>query len=81
MVQDDTPLHFIGDALKGKKFEDLFLKYVTILDPSSTDNFDSTIFQTIIKFQLEGEETDRWKKIVNTCMGFSEETFTVVYHL
>ena len=50
-------------------------------DPSSTDNFEFNIVQTIIKRQLEGVETDKWNKIVNKCMGFSEETFTGVNHL
>ena len=39
LVQDDTPLHFLGNALNGKKSEDLFLKDVTIPDPSSTEKF------------------------------------------
>ena len=34
--QYDTPLHFQGDALKGKKAEDFFLKDGTIPDPRST---------------------------------------------
>ena len=66
---------------EGKKAEDLVLKDGTIPDPSSTDNVEFKIFQTVIKRQLEGGETDNWHKIVNTCMGFSEETFTGVRHL
>ena len=52
--QYDTPLHFQGDALKGKKVEDFFLKDGTIPDPSSTEKIYFNIFQTIIKRQLEG---------------------------
>ena len=66
---------------EGKKAEDLLLKDGTILDPSSTDNAEFKIFQTIIKRQLEGGEIDKWNKIVNTCMGVSEETSTVVHHI
>ena len=53
------------------KAEGLFLKDVNIPDPSSTENAEFKIVQTIIKCQLKGGETDRWKKIVNTCMGVS----------
>ena len=63
-----------------KKEGDLFLKYCNIPDLSSTDNSEFKIFQTI-KCQLEGGETDKWYKIVNTCMGVSEETSTVVHNL
>ena len=45
------------------------------------DNDEFKIFQTIIKGQLEGGETDNWNKIVNTYMGVSEETSTGVHHL
>ena len=79
--QDDTPLHLRGDNLKGKNKEDLLLKDGDIPDPSSTDNVEFKIVQTIIKCQLEGGETDKWSKIVNTCMGFSEETSTGVHHM
>ena len=74
-------LHFRGDALKGKKAEELLLKDGTIPDRSSTDNIEFNIVQTVIKRQLEGGETDKWNKIFNTCMGFSEDTFTGVHHL
>ena len=66
---------------EGKKAEDFLLKDYTIPDPISTENVEFKIVQTIIKRQLKGVETDKWKKIVNTCMGFSEETFTGVHHL
>ena len=79
--QDDTSLHLRGDYLKGKKTEGLLLKDDNIPDPSSTENVEFKIFQTIIKRQLEGEEMDKWNKIVNTCMGFSEDNFTGVNHL
>ena len=59
---------------EGKKAEDLFLKDGTIIEPSSTDNVNFEIFQTIIKRQLEGGDTDKRKKIVNTCIGFCEGT-------
>ena len=59
----------------------MFLKDFTIPDPSSTDNVEFKIFQTIIKRQLEGGEMDKWNKIFNTCMGVYEETSTVVHHL
>ena len=64
-----------------KKAEDLLLKDGTISDPRSTDNFEIKIFHTIIKRKLESGETDKWKKIVNTCTGFSEETSTGFHHL
>ena len=35
--KDNTPLHFLGDALKGKKEEDLFLKGGNIPDPISME--------------------------------------------
>ena len=66
---------------EGKKVEDLFLKDDTIPDPRSTDNAQFMILQTIVKRQLEVGETDKWNKIVNTCMGVSEETSTGVHHL
>ena len=47
---------------EGNKAEDLFLKDWTIPDPSSTDNVEFKIVQTIIKRQLEGGETENWKK-------------------
>ena len=64
-----------------KKAEELLLKDGTIPDPISTDNVEFKTFQTNIKRQLEGGETDKWNKIFNTCMGFSEDTFTGVHHL
>ena len=66
---------------EGKKAEDLLLKDVTIPDTRSTDNVDFNIFQTIIKRQLEVGQTDKWNKIINTCMGIYEETSTGVHHL
>ena len=66
---------------KGNNENDLFLKDVTIPDPISMDNVEFKIVQTIIKCQLEGGETDKWSKIVNMCMGFSEETSTGVHHM
>ena len=66
---------------EGEKADYLFLKDGTFPDPSSTDNDDFNIVQTIIKCQLKGGETDRWKKIVNTCMGVSENTFKGVHHM
>ena len=64
-----------------KKAEYLFLKDSTIPYPISTDNAEFDIVQTIIHFQLEGGETDKWNKIANTCMGVSEDTSTGVHHL
>ena len=61
---------------EGKKAEDLFLKDDTIPDPISTYNVGLKIVQTIIKHQLEGGETDKWNKIVNTCMGVSDKNKT-----
>ena len=82
--QDETPLQLRGDNLKGKKEKDLLLKDGTILDQISTDNIEFKIVQTIIKLQLEGGETGKWNKIVNTCMVFYEETFygssTSIHH-
>ena len=66
---------------EGQKAEYLLLKDVTIPDPISMDNAEFKIVQTITKRQLEGGETDKWNKIVNMCMGVSEETSTVVRHL
>ena len=66
---------------EGNKAEDLFLKDGTIPDPRFTYNAEFNIFQTIIKRQIEGGETDNWNKVVNTCMGVSEETSTGVHHL
>ena len=48
---------------EGKKTDDLFLKDGTILYPSSKYNVEFKIVQTIIKRQLVGGETDRWKKL------------------
>ena len=66
---------------EGKKAEDLFLKDGTIPDPNFMQNFEFNILQTIIKHQLEGVETDKWNKIVNICMEFSEEIFAGVHHM
>ena len=52
-----------------KKTEDFFLTDGTIPDPIFTDNVDFNIFQSIIKSELQGGETDKWNKIVNACMG------------
>ena len=59
--QDDTHLHFRRDSLKSNKEEEFSFKDGTIPDPSSTENVGFKIFQTIIKHQLEGGETDKWK--------------------
>ena len=53
---------------ESKKAEDLLFTGGTILDPSSIDNVDFKIFQTISKRQLEDGERNNWNKIVNTCM-------------
>ena len=66
---------------KGKKSEDLFLKYFTIHDPISMGNAEFKIVQTIIKHQLEGGEKYDWNKIVNTCMRVFEDTSMVFHHL
>ena len=58
----------------GKKAKDLFLKDGTIPDPISTDNAEFKSVQTIINHQIEGGKTEKWNKIVNTCMGVSEDT-------
>ena len=39
---------------EGKKAEDVFLKDGTIPDPSSTENVELKVFQTILKRQLQG---------------------------
>ena len=64
-----------------KKAEELFLKDGTIPDPIPTNSVEFKIFQTIINFQLEGGDTDKWNKIVYTFMGVSEETSMVVRHM
>ena len=79
MVDDEGDMNLL--IHEGKKAEDLFLKDGTITDSISTENVEVKIVQTIIKQQIEGGDTDKWKQIVNTCMGFSEETFTGVQHL
>ena len=56
----------------GTKVKDLLLKDGTITAPISTENSEIKMFQTIIKRQLEGGDMDKWNKVVNTCMGFSE---------
>ena len=66
---------------EGNKSEDLFLKDVNIPDPSSTDNAEFNIVENIIKHKLEGGDTDKWKKMVYMCMGFSEDTFMGVHQL
>ena len=66
---------------ESKKAEYLFLKDGTIPDPSSTENAEFNIFQTIIKNQPEGGETDKWNKIAKTCMEVSEKTSTGVHHM
>ena len=63
------------------KQEELFLKYGTITDPSYMENDEFKIVQTTIDRQLEGGETDQWNKIVNECIGVSEETTTGVHHI
>ena len=44
---------------EGKKVEDFLLKAGTRPEPSSMDNAEFNIFQTIIKNQLEAGETDK----------------------
>ena len=66
---------------EGKKVDYLFLEGGTIPDPISTENTVFNIVQNIINRQLEGGETDKWNKIVNMCMGVSEETSTGVHHM
>ena len=53
---------------EGKKVEELFLEDGTIPDPSTTENSEFNIFQTIIKRQLESGDTDKWNKIANEFM-------------
>ena len=78
----DLIVYYGGDMTiiihEGKKVKDLFLKDGTVPDPISTENSEFKIVKTIIKFQLKGGETDKWNKISNTCMKFSEDTSTVV---
>ena len=64
---------------KGKKAEDLFFKYGNIPDPIFTYNAEFNVSQTIIKRQIEGVDTDKWKNNFNKCMGVSEETLTGVH--
>ena len=45
------------------------------------ENDEFKIVQTTIDRQLEGGETDQWNKIVNECIGVSEETTTGVHHI
>ena len=66
---------------EGKNVEYFTLKDDTIPEPSFTENSEFKIVQTIIKRQLEGGDTDKWNKSVNTCMGVSEENSTGVHHL
>ena len=66
---------------EGEKREYLLLKQGTIPDPRSTGNTEFKIIHTTIKRQPEVGQTDKWNKIVNTCMGFSEENSTGVHHL
>ena len=66
---------------EGKKAEEFPLKDGTIPDPSSTENVEFKIIQTIIKRQLEGGETGKWNKIVDTCMGVSEKASMGVHHM
>ena len=66
---------------EGKKVEDLFLKDGNIPDPRSKDNIDFNIVKTIIKRQLEGGDMEKWNKIVNTWMGFSDQNFMGVHRL
>ena len=79
IVDDEVEMTLL--VHEGKKAGELFIKDGNIPDPISTDNYELQIVQTIIKRQLEGGEMDKWNKIVNTCMGFSEENFTGVHHL
>ena len=61
IVDDEGYMTFL--IHEGKKSEDLFLKDGTTPDPRSTENVEFNIVQIIIKRQLEGGETDKWKKI------------------
>ena len=66
---------------ESNKAEEFSLKDGTIPDPISTYDVEFKIVQIIIKRQIEGGDTDKCNKIFNTCMGFSEETFTGFHHL
>ena len=79
MVDDGGDMNLL--IHEGKKAKYLFLNDGTIPDPISTDNVEFKIFQSIVKRQLEDGEADNWNKIVNKCMGVSEEISTVVHHL
>ena len=59
----------------------MFLKDGTIPDPSSTDNDEFKIVQTIINHKLEGGEMNKWNEMSNTYMGVSEEISMGVHHL
>ena len=48
---------------EGNKADNFFLKGGTISEHSSLYNSDFRIVQTIIKHQLEGVETDKWKNL------------------
>ena len=63
------------------KSEDLFFKNGAVPDPSSTDNDEFNIVQTIIKRQIKGGETDKWGEIVNRRVGVSEDASTRVNHM
>ena len=66
---------------EGNNMEEFLLKDCTVSEPIFIDNSELNIVQTIIKFQLEGGNTDKWNKIDNTCMGVSKETSTGVHHM
>ena len=66
---------------EGKKAEEFILKEGNTPSPRSTENVESKIVQTIIKRQLEGRETVKWNKNVNTHMVVSKEISTGVHHL
>ena len=78
--RSDLIVNDLGDMTllihEGKKAEELFTKDGTIPEPIYTYNVEFNIVQTIIKPQLEGGETDKWNKFVDTCMGVSVDTST-----
>ena len=66
---------------EGEKAEKFSLNDGTIPYPSSTDNVEFKIVQTIINPQLKGGETDKWNKIINVCIRFSDKNFIILHNL
>merc|ERR1719321_2397942 len=62
---------------EGKKWEDIYAKDKTLLDPASTTNPEQKCIYQILRDSIQMDPT-KWTRMVKNCKGVSEETTTGV---